>query len=400
MSRRGNQTGSIIKRKNKFFIRVQINKKIFQRLIRDPKTNEPAKTKSEAQRISQYTIESIIKEQEEKPNKTMTSGTPQPIHKVKLSNLFDAYWKTYSNNWSEKRKYEYKRRRKLFEKEFEFIGDIIPENISQWVEERRQEIPERYKSLAMSSEINNPKYEILAKTDKMPSISDSTIRKELGELRTVLNWAINTRRIEYSPLKGYRFPKEPKHRTRVLSTKEIKQLLKTLSCINEDWKKLIIKIALYCGMRRGEILALETQDIDFDMKAIRLTWTKTDDPRDIPIPDELFDELKQLVNKRKQEKIKWLFPSPTNKNQHIEDIRKFFRTLIKKAGIKNFRFNDLRHTAATTMLASTNDLRSVQLILGHKSINTTQRYLNPEMDDMRKSINKTFQNIAKLNGSE
>ncbi|MBN2327481.1 MAG: site-specific integrase [Candidatus Omnitrophica bacterium] len=384
MARRGNRTGTILKKGNRWLVRVQIDGKYYKRTIVDKTDdNRPARTKSEAQRLS---IE-IVNDLYEENNSKAVNGKPLDPSEVLLSDLFNRYWDAFSSTWSKNRTLEYKRRKKLFENRFTYVGDITHEKLGAFVSERKKDVPSRFKVLGSRLDKDSPKFEAI-KNDKIPTISMSTIRKELGELRTVLNWALKSRKITYNPVSGFKFPQEPDHRRRVLTEKEFQSLLQALDNIDDKdhFKKLIVYIALFCGLRKSEVFGLTANDISFDRKIFILTKTKTKYPRDVPIPEFLIIQLKDLIHQRKKEKTLFLFPSKDDKNKHITDIRKFFQSLLNDASIQSFRFNDLRHSAATSMLIKTNDLRSVQLILGHRNIETTKRYLNPELQEMRKSV--------------
>ena len=119
-------------------------------------------------------------------------------------------------------------------------------------------------------------------------------------------------------------------------------------------------------MRRGEILNLEWKNVDLKRKVITLTATKSGKVRKIPISETL---CKELNNLNKNKVSEFVFTNPkTNKN--FTDIKKSFKSICTDAKIKNLRFHDLRHTAATRMVSVGIDLVVVQEILGHIFIKT------------------------------
>lgn len=128
----------------------------------------------------------------------------------------------------------------------------------------------------------------------------------------------------------------------------------------------IVIFALLTGMRRGEILNLSWEHLDLTHGVIHVLKTKSGDPREIPITDNL----KALIDTLPREDNGNLFTISTRAlNSH-------FSKALKLAGIANFRFHDLRHTFASDFVDRTNDLPSVQRLLGHKSSRMTQRYVH------------------------
>lgn len=376
--RRAKGTGRIFKPKNSnsFFFRIIREGEQIQKRVVNPKTGIPATSKMEAQRLVDSHLEYFCS------SSNKFNGKEPGDNRSNLTILFDSYWESFSSTWSVKRRNEFNRRRELFENRFKSIDDITHERLGAFVEDRKHDIPTRYRGMSKKILKDTPKYKNLV-AGKIPNVTMSTVIKELGELRAVLNWAMKTRRITHNPFYGFRLPKEEEHRRRILSEDEMKSLLTALENPDFERIRLIILIALFCGMRRGEITNLEWADIHFDRGLIRLTRTKTKEPRDVPFNDVIEQEILRLRDKSES---KYLFPSPESLDKPVVDIKKIFLRLLRTAGIENFRFHDLRHTCATNMLANEANIRYVQLILGHASILTTQKYLNPDFLSIQEAV--------------
>ena len=134
-----------------------------------------------------------------------------------------------------------------------------------------------------------------------------------------------------------------------------------------------ILMLLYTGARKSNVLAMAWYDIDMDAKIWKILQTKTDENVTIALVEPALDILRE--RKEYSDSI-WVFPSPTSQTGHLVEIKTAWNALIKKAGITNFRVHDLRHTLATYLIANGADAFMVKRALTHKSLQSTQVYVN------------------------
>ena len=214
-------------------------------------------------------------------------------------------------------------------------------------------------------------YEITAsdiekfKIERLKKVSPSTVNRQLGVLRGMFNKAIAWGKLEKSPMRTVDFLKEPKGRLRFLEREEIPRLL------SNSTKKLrpIVTVAIFTGMRRGEIFRLKWHDIDFRRNIITLLDTKNGDKREVPMNEQVKTA---LIRVPKNPESPYVFCN--EEGQPLHDVRKSFWTALRKSGIKDFRFHDLRHTFASQLVMSGIDLNTVRELLGHKDMTMTLRY--------------------------
>jgi len=181
-------------------------------------------------------------------------------------------------------------------------------------------------------------------------------------LRSLFNRAIEWGKFDGpNPLAKVRQGREPQHRLRFLTKQEISQLL--AACSPRIFP--IVACALLTGMRRGEILGLTWETVDLTQDVIYLVETKSGKPRELPISPKLAVILRQLRGNRTAGKLFEI----TQDVLHTD-----FQATLARAGIREFRFHDLRHTFASHFVMRTNDLPSLQKLLGHHSPAMTQRY--------------------------
>jgi integrase len=146
--------------------------------------------------------------------------------------------------------------------------------------------------------------------------------------------------------------------------------------------------AISTGMRLGEILNLKWKDVDFEHGFIRVVKSKNNESRDIPINAFLLETLKGL--KKSLETGNYVFCNEDGEPR--KDIREAFSGARDRAGLEDFRFHDLRHTAASLFASRGCDLITLQNLLGHKSVSMTQRYahLMPDRHEKTRKIMSEF----------
>ena len=206
-----------------------------------------------------------------------------------------------------------------------------------------------------------------------------TINRELSCLKNMLRKAVDWEYIETNPAWGVRQQRE--------EVQEFGFLLEGESCrlINECPPHLqpIVIVALNTGMRRGELLSLQWQDVDFnkgDKGLIAVRKTKNHETRYIPINALVRETLLALPrNITGGKSISFVFAKSTGEG--LKSIRNGFEAAVKRAEIgKHIRFHDLRHTFASHLVMRGVDLRTVAKLMGHRDIRVTMRYahLAPE----------------------
>jgi integrase len=159
--------------------------------------------------------------------------------------------------------------------------------------------------------------------------------------------------------------KEDNKRIRYLEREEIKRLID--NCASH--LKPIVTVAVFTGMRKSEILGLKWQNIDIECGILYLLETKNGERREVIINDTV---KRTLIAVPKHPSSPYVFCEKDGKP--YTNVRKSFDAALRKCGIIDFRFHDLRHTFASQLVMSGVDLKTVQELLGHKSIEMTMRY--------------------------
>ncbi len=220
-------------------------------------------------------------------------------------------------------------------------------------------------------------------------VTERTVNRDLQELKSMFNKIIQFkrwRRVLENPVSYVKLAKEQNERVRYLEPGEIRKLLENAS----DHLCPILITALHTGMRRGEILNLRWEDVDFKNRTVRVAQSKNGEGRFVPMSEELRRVLSSLPSRFA---AGYVFPSflPRRKRdsngQHpFTDLKNSFETALKKASVSDFRFHDLRHTFASYLVMNGADLNTVRELLGHKSIKMTLRYAHLSPGHKQKAI--------------
>lgn len=185
--------------------------------------------------------------------------------------------------------------------------------------------------------------------------------------------------VKYNPFGDVQFSELlgiDSERERYLSISEEEQLMAHAS---PEWLADMVVFALHTGCRRGEILSANwRENIDLQRRVVAIEASKNGRRKTIPMSDKLY---RMLLRRAKVRHISGrVFPV------NASEVRYAFDKAVRKAGIKDFRFHDLRHTFATRLVQAGVDLYTVQRLLGHKDIRTTQRYAHHYPESLRPSV--------------
>lgn len=169
------------------------------------------------------------------------------------------------------------------------------------------------------------------------------------------------------------WPKIPKPLPDVLSGSEVVELLEAVGSIKH---RTILTTAYGAGLRISEACSLQVRDIDSKRMLIKIRSGKGAKDRYVPLAKTLIGALRAYFKQTKPPQP-WLFPGGTKDRPISPDaVRDALRKAVTKIGLtKRVTPHMLRHAFATHMLETGADIRLVQVILGHSSIRTTQRYV-------------------------
>ncbi len=199
----------------------------------------------------------------------------------------------------------------------------------------------------------------------------ATVNRYLSSLSKAFSNAVKEWHwLQDNPLTRVSKKTEPRGRVRYLSEDERKALLD--ACRKSEYRPLylIVMLALTTGMRRGELLGLHWQDVDLDRRVAVLHNTKNGDRRSVPIVPEVAALLREHGRVRRLDSD-FVFASGGADPVWFD---KFWYAALEAAKIQDFRFHDLRHTAASYLAMSGATVPELAAVLGHRTLQMVKRY--------------------------
>ena len=217
--------------------------------------------------------------------------------------------------------------------------------------------------------------------------SANTVRLELallGHLYTtaIREWGMSFMR---NPVTLIKKPSPGHGRTRRLSADEEVRLLTACHAHSNPMLTWIVEVALYTGMRQGEILGLHTEQVDIERRIIGLTHTKNGTERTVPLSVRATTVLATaLANPaRPRDTNLVFFGDPGHDGVRRPYVTgKVWQTILTRAGIIDLHFHDLRHEAASRLVEMGLSDLEVAAITGHKSMQMLKRYTHLRAEDL------------------
>lgn len=221
-------------------------------------------------------------------------------------------------------------------------------------------------------------------------VGQSTVNRYCSTLSHAFSWAMKERQwVTDNPFFKIANLKEPEGVIRFLSDEERAALLEAAEAKSPDLHAIIV-LALSTGARRNEILGLKWSEVDLKAGLLTFARTKIGSVRRVPVTGKALELLKGIAAERKLKDPSGLvFPGKTqatkDKPLAIENI---FRAALKDAAIENFRFHDLRHSAASYLVMAGVPMPTVAEILGHRDLKMTQRYSHLSRAHVSEAVGK------------
>ena len=203
--------------------------------------------------------------------------------------------------------------------------------------------------------------------------------------RHVFNCAIKwkTPGVKANPAKEVDLLNVDNKRERFLSEEEVRRLYSAVVVSDNPMLKYIVPMLLLTGARKREVLDARWEDFDVDNRLWRIPFTKSGRPRTVPMSDgvmSVLDTVPRIAGSP------YVFPNPDTKKPFVT-IHYTWDTARKRAGLRDVRMHDLRHSFASILINSGRSLYEVQHLLGHTQVKTTERYAHLQQDSLMTAAN-------------
>ena len=205
-----------------------------------------------------------------------------------------------------------------------------------------------------------------------------SIQRRLSALRTFYNYLLREHQVSHNPGLDVRAPKSERHLPDTLNVDDITRLMKVNGKDTLALRDLAILELLYSsGLRLAELVSLNTGDVDFNERVVRVTG-KGAKTRVLPVGEKALSALHAWMQVRSRQTHATetaLFTGRRGKRLGARAIQQRVKDLASRQGIPgDVHPHTLRHSFASHLLESSGDLRAVQELLGHADISTTQIY--------------------------
>lgn len=214
----------------------------------------------------------------------------------------------------------------------------------------------------------------------------SSRARKIATIRSFYKYlTVKTKQLDVNPVEGLDTPKTTKSLPRYLTLDESRRLLDTVDGVNRERDYCIICLFLNCGLRISEIVGLNIGDVRGD--SLRVLG-KGNKERIVYLNDACQAAIEAYKPVRSQmvgSSVSALFVSNRRQRMGREAVHAMVKKTLLKAGLDPDKYSShkLRHTAATLMLQNGVDVRTLQEVLGHEHLNTTQIYTHVDNSELR-----------------
>lgn len=218
----------------------------------------------------------------------------------------------------------------------------------------------------------------------------ATIARRIASIRSFFRWALREGLVQQSPVIRLGTPRVKRPLPRVLEVEEASTLVE--QPIGQGWREArnaaILEVGYGSGLRVSELSALNTDDIDLVEGIVRVRRGKGGKGRLVPMGGPARQALQRWLGARGPEEGA-LFLNPQGNRLGTRGMY----DVVHRSGVKNAQAgvhpHALRHSFATHLLANGADIRSIQEMLGHASLSTTQRYTQVDLEHLREVYRKS-----------
>lgn len=266
----------------------------------------------------------------------------------------------------------------------EFMERYSKKEKKSWVYDQR-EIPKFYSDWFKRRLSDIKKTEIQRRHEKIRDENGLyQANRCLERIRAMYNKAIEWGWKGDNPTSGIKKFKEIK-RDRFLQPNEAKDFFESLKLEENIIIRNYFYMALFTGARKTNVLEMRWEQIDMKSALWRIPDTKNGEPVVVPLISYAMELLRSMPRISE-----WVFPNSKSKSGHIEDPKKAWNRILRRANIENLRIHDIRRTMGSWEALTGASMLVIGKSLGHKSTSATQVYARLTNDPVRNSMEKAI----------
>ena len=253
---------------------------------------------------------------------------------------------------------------------------------------------ERFNEYFKNKGINEIDNSDLKKYIKSLDLNEKSISRTISSLKSFYKFLIIEKIVKNNPTDGLYMPKVKKSLPNIMSVEDVTKLLDIKLDDHFSYRnKAMLELMYATGLRVSELVELKLNDIDFSDDIIRIMG-KGSKERIIPIGDIALEYLEEYINNHRSLMLKgnvcdYVFLNNHGKKMTRQGFFKIIKKIAKDVGINNeISPHTLRHSFASHLLKYGADLRTIQELLGHSDISTTQVYTHIANEELRKNYDE------------
>ncbi len=228
-------------------------------------------------------------------------------------------------------------------------------------------------------------------------ISSKSLHRELSAIRSFYNYLLKKQLIEHNPAVHIRAPKQERKLPKVLDVDQVTGLLESQPDSLLEIRDLAMFELFYSsGLRLSELAALNLDDLDLSEQSLRVRKGKGGKQRDLPVGSKATTAIKKWLSYRPETSDSAVFTSNKGKRIGQRSIQLRLERWCKKIGLpEHVHPHMLRHSFASHLLESSQDIRAIQELLGHSNISSTQIYTHLDFQHLAAVYDKTHPRAKK-----
>ena len=223
-------------------------------------------------------------------------------------------------------------------------------------------------------------------------LKNSTIARRISAIRTFYNYELSLGKVKSNIFNDVRNPKIEKKLPNFLSYEELAKIFASIDTDTDTGlkKRLIVEMLYATGVRVSELVNIKVSDINKSNKSIRVMG-KGKKMRIVYFGEYAEEYLNRYLTKNINKGSKYLFVNANNEKMQIEEVEVMIQKIVKDLALKtHVTPHTLRHTFATHLLNNGTDIKTVQELLGHASLNTTGIYTHVSNERLKEVYLKVF----------